>query len=92
MNKTTCVVFYKDSVDTNRKAICVFNKDSVSKKDMINIIAKYLQEEEMDDDDDFAPLQSVEDCLEEAENIVNGGLLDLDMDSYFIDEEVVYYQ
>ena len=37
-------------------------------------------------DDEYSTLQTKEDCFEEATNIVNGGLLDLDLDEYFIEE------
>ena len=90
MVETICYVFYRSSVDTNRKAIMVFDYN-LEKSDIINEIAKYLEEEEMDDDE-YSPLQTKEDCKEAAENIVNGGLLDLDMDCYFIDEDVTFFK
>jgi hypothetical protein len=58
-------------------------------KDMIQKIAEYLENEEMGDDE-YSTIQTKEECLEEATNIVNGGLLDLDMDIYFIDEVVFF--
>ena len=84
MVETICKVFYRHSVDTDTKALMVFDFN-LEDKDVIQKIAEYLEDEEMDDDE-YSTLQTKEDCLEEATNIVNGGLLDLDMDRYFIKE------
>lgn len=84
MVETICKVFYCDSVDSRCKAIMVFDSN-LEDKDVIQKIAEYLENEEMDDDE-YSTIQTKEDCLEEATNIVNGGLLDLDWDRYFIEE------
>ena len=85
MVETICKVFYRHSVDTDTKALMVFDFN-LEDKDVIQKIAEYLEKEEMDANDEYCVLQTKEDCLEEATNIVNGGLLDLDMDRYFINE------
>lgn len=84
MVETICKVFYRDSVDSRCKAIMVFDSN-LEDKDVIQKIAEYLENEEMGDDE-YSTIQTKEDCLEEATNIVNGGLLDLDLDKYFIEE------
>lgn len=84
MVETICKVFYRDSVDSRCKAIMVFDFN-LEDKDVIQKIAEYLENEEMSDDE-YSTIQTKEDCLEEATNIVNGGLLDLDLDKYFIEE------
>ena len=84
MVETICKVFYRDSVDSRCKAIMVFDFN-LEDKDVIQKIAEYLENEEMGDDE-YSTIQTKEDCLEEATNIVNGGLLDLDLDNYFIEE------
>lgn len=85
MVETICKVFYRHSVDTDTKALMVFDSN-LEDKDVIEKIAEYLEDEEMYEDDEYCILQTKEDCLEAATNIVNGGLLDLDMDRYFINE------
>lgn len=84
MVETICKVFYRNSVDSRCKAIMVFDFN-LEDKDVIQKIAEYLEKEEMGDDE-YSTIQTKEDCLEEATNIVNGGLLDLDLDKYFIEE------
>lgn len=84
MVETICKVFYCDLVDSRCKAIMVFDSN-LEDKYVIQKIAEYLENEEMDDNE-YSTLQTKEDCLEEATNIVNGGLLDLDLDKYFIEE------
>lgn len=84
MVETICKVFYRNSVDSRCKAIMVFDSN-LEDKDVIQKIAEYLENEEMGDDE-YSTIQTKEDCLEEATNIVNGGLLDLDLDKYFIEE------
>lgn len=84
MFETICKVFYRYSVDSRCKAIMVFDSN-LEDKDVIQKIAEYLEKEEMGDDE-YSTLQTKEDCFEEATNIVNGGLLDLDLDEYFIEE------
>lgn len=84
MVETICKVLYRDSVDSRCKAIMIFDFN-LEDKDVIQKIAEYLENEEMDDNE-YSTLQTKEDCLEEATNIVNGGLLDLDLDKYFIEE------
>ena len=85
MVETICKVFYCHSVDTDTKALMVFDSN-LDDKDVIQKIAEYLEKEEMDANDEDCILQTKEECLEEATNIVNGGLLDLYWDRYFIRE------
>ena len=84
MIEKICKIFYCDSIDSKRKAIMVFDFN-LEDKDVIKKIAEYLEDEEMDDDE-YCTLQTKENCLEAATNIVNGGLLDLDFYKYFIEE------
>ena len=84
MIETICKVFYRDSVESTCKAVMVFDFN-LEDKDVIKKIAEYLEDEEMDDDE-YCTLQTKEDCIEAATNIVNGDLLDLDLDKYYIEE------
>lgn len=84
MIETICKVFYRDSTDSKRKAIMVFDFN-LEDKDVIKKIAEYLEDEEMDEDE-YCTLQTKEDCIEAATNIVNDGILSLYMDKYYIEE------
>lgn len=84
MVETICKVFYCDSVDSRCKAIMAFDFN-IEDEIIIEKIAEYLENEEMSVDE-YSTIQTKEDCIREATNIVNGGLLDMDLDRYFIDE------
>lgn len=90
MEKKTCNVFFKDEIDNRTKVVCVFDAN-VSDEDMIEAISKYLEENELDDEDDYAPIATKEDCDEEAYNIVKGGMLDLDYDRYWIEKDITLF-
>ena len=89
MEERKVKVFFNDQVDTHRKVICVFG-DNVSDEQMKEVVSEHLREYEYDDVDDFAPLHTAEEIEETAENIINGGVFDCDMDRYFIYEVVMY--
>ncbi len=88
MKKQTCNVFYKDEIDNRTKVICVFNADA-SDEDMTEIISKYLEDEI--DENEYSPIQSKKDCDTYAQNIVNGEMLDLDFDRYWIEKDVTLF-
>lgn len=80
--------FIKDEIDNRTKTICVFG-DNVSDEEMVKHISKYLEENEMDEEDEYAPIQSKIDCDKYAQAMVNGFMQDFDLDRYWI-EEVTY--
>lgn len=90
MDKKTCNVFFKDEVDNRTKVICVFDA-SASDKDMIEVISKYLEENEMEVDDVYATITSKEECDNEAYKIVKGEMLDLYLDRYWIEKDINFY-
>jgi hypothetical protein len=76
----------KDETDNRTKVICVFDVN-VSTEQMVEHIAKYLEKNEMNEDDEYAPI-SKEDCLEYAKQIVNGEIADFDLDRYWLEVDV----
>lgn len=86
MKKQTCNVFFKDEIDNRTKVIYVFNANA-SDEDMIEIISKYLENNEMDENE-YSPIQSKSDCDEYAQNIVKGEMIDLDFDRYWIEKDI----
>jgi len=90
MDKKTCNVFFKDEIDNRTKVICVFDA-SASDKDMIEVVSKYLEENEMEVDDVYATITSKEECDNEASKIVKGEMLDMDLDRYWIEKDVKFY-
>ncbi len=90
MDKKTCNVFFKDEIDNRTKVICVFDA-SASDKDMIEVVSKYLEENEMEVDDVYATITSKEECDNKASKIVKGEMLDLDLDRYWIEKDVKFY-
>lgn len=89
MEKKKVKALFRDQVDTYRKVVCVFGSE-VSEEQMKEVVMEYLKENEYDDIDDFATFHTAEEIEEAAENIVNGGVLDCDMDSYWIDDVDMY--
>lgn len=90
MIEKTCNVFFKDEVDNRTKVICVFDANA-SDEDMIKVISEHLEENEMDEDDEYATIVSKEDCDNEAYKIVKGEMLDLDLDRYWLEKNVSMY-
>ena len=84
MIETICKVFYRDSAESKRKAIMVFDFN-LEDKDVIKKIAEYLEDEEMSIEE-YSELQTKEDCIKAATNIVNDEILDLGIDKYYIEE------
>lgn len=81
--------FFRDQVDTGRKVICVFG-ENVSEEQMKDVVMEYLRANEYDDIDDYATFHTAEEIEEASENIINGGVLDCDMDRYWIDDVEMY--
>jgi hypothetical protein len=91
MIEKTCNVFFKDEVDNRTKVVCIFNSN-VSDEEMIKVISKYLEENEMDEEDnEYATIVSKEDCDNEAYKIVKGEMLDLDLDKYWLEKNMPMY-
>lgn len=91
MIEKTCNVFFKDEVDNRTKVVCVFDANA-SDEDMIKVISEHLEENEMDEEDnEYATIQSKTDCVNEAYKIVNGEMLDLDLDRYWLEKNVSMY-
>ena len=90
MDKKTCNVFFKDEIDNRTKVICVFDA-SASDKDMIEVVSKYIEENEMEVDDEYATITSKEECDNEASKIVKGEMLDMDLDRYWIEKDIKFY-
>ena len=91
MIEKTCNVFFKDEVDNRTKVVCIFNSN-VSDEKMIKVISKYFEENEMTEDDEYAPIQSKIDCDTYARNIVlNLGMADFDLDRYLVERNVSMY-
>lgn len=91
MIENTCNVFFKDEVDNRTKVVCVFDANA-SDEDMIKVISKHLEENEMDEEDnEYATIVSKEDCDNEAYKIVKGEMLDLDLDRYWLEKNVTMY-
>lgn len=86
----TCNVFFKDEVDNRTKVVCVFDANA-SDEDMIKVISEHLEENEMNEDDEYATIVSKEDCYNEAYKIVNGEMLDLDLDRYWLEKNVTMH-
>jgi len=87
----TCHLFIKDEIDNRTKVVCVFDSN-VSDEDMIKVISEYFEENEMDEDDEYAPIQSKIDCDTYARNIVlNLGMADFDLDRYLVERNVSMY-
>ena len=84
-------IFMKDETDNRTKIICVFDVN-VSTEQMVEHIAKYLEENEMDEEDDFAPLHTKEDCLDCAKEIVEGEFIDFDLDKYWLEVDVPTFE
>lgn len=92
MNKKTCNVFFKDEIDNRTKVVCVFDSN-VSDEEMIEVVSKYLEENEMDAEDEYAPIQSKNDCDTYARNIVlNLGMADFDLDRYWIEKNIPFFE
>lgn len=90
INKTSSI-FMKDETDNRTKVICVFDANA-SDEDMIKVISEYLEENEMDEEDnEYATIVSKEDCYNEAYKIVKGEMLDLDLDRYWLEKNVTMY-
>lgn len=91
MIEKTCNVFFKDEVDNRTKVVCVFDANA-SDEDMIKVISEHLEENEMDEEDnEYATIVSKEDCVNEAYKIVNGEMLDLDLDRYWLEKNIPMY-
>lgn len=91
MNKKVCNVFFKDEVDNRTKVVCVFDANA-SDEDMIEVVSKYLEENEMDEEyNEYATIVSKEDCYKEAYKIVKGEMLDLDFDRYWLEKNIPMY-
>lgn len=58
---------------------------------MIEVVSKYLEENEMEVDDVYATITSKEECDNEASKIVKGEMLDMDLDRYWIEKDVKFY-
>jgi hypothetical protein len=86
----TCNVFFKDEVDNRTNVVCVFDANA-SDEDMIKVISEHLEENEMNEDDEYATIVSKEDCYNEAYKIVKGEMLDLDLDRYWLEKNVTMY-
>ena len=89
MEEKKVKAFFNDQVDMHRKVICVFG-ESITEGQMKKVISDYLRAHEYDVLDDFAPLRTEEEVEIAAGNIINGLVIDCDMDRYFIDEVVMY--
>ena len=87
MIQKTSNIFMKDETDNRTKIICVFNAN-VSTEQMVEHIAKYLEEHEMDEEDEYAPIRSKEQCLVYAKEIVTGEYIDFYMDKYWLEVDV----
>lgn len=90
MIKKTSKLFIRCEVDNRERVICVFDVN-VTNEQMIEVISKYLEEHEMDEDDEYAPIKSKEDCNEYAKRIVEGETIDFDIDIYFLEVDVLTY-
>lgn len=92
MNEKTCNIFFKDEVDNRTKVVCVFDSN-VSDEEMIEVVSKYFEENEMDAEDEYAPIQSKIDCDTYARNIVsNLGMADFDLDRYWIEKNISFFE
>ena len=89
LNKIIVKAFFDSQIDTNRKVICVFDKN-VTEDEMKDVIMEYLKEYEYDDEDDMATLHTAEEIEEVADKIIEGGIFDTDMDIYYIDDVEMY--
>ena len=87
MINTTSRIFMKDETNNRTKIICVFNVN-VSTEQMVEHIAKYLEEHEMNEEDEDAPIQSKEQCLVYAKEIVDGEYIDFYLDKYWLEVDV----
>ena len=90
MKQSASHIFMKDETDNRTKIICVFNVN-VSTEQMVEHIAKYLEEHEMNEDE-YAPLQNKEDCLKCAKEIVDGEFIDFDLDKYWLEVDVPTFE
>ena len=91
MIEKTCNVFFKDEVDNRTNVVCVFDANA-SDEDMIKVISEHFEENEMNEDDEYAPIQSKNDCDTYARNIVlNLGMADFDLDRYWLEKNVSMY-
>lgn len=90
MIKKTSKLFIRCEVDNRERVICVFDVN-VTNEQMIEVISKYLEEHEMDEDDEYAPIKSKEECVEYAQRIVDGETIDFDIDIYFLEVDVLTY-
>ena len=91
MNEKTCNIFFKDEVDNRTKVVCVFDSN-VSDEEMIEVVSKYFEENEMNEEDEYAPIQSKIDCDTYARNIVlNLGMADFDLDRYWIEKNISFF-
>ena len=92
MNEKTCNIFFKDEVDNRTKVVCVFDSN-VSDEEMIEVVSKYFEENEMNEEDEYAPIQSKIDCDTYARNIVlNLGIADFDLDRYWIEKNIPFFE
>lgn len=92
MNEKTCNIFFKDEVDNRTKVVCVFDSN-VSDEEMIEVVSKYFEENEMNEEDEYAPIQSKIDCDTYARNIVlNLGMADFDLDRYWIEKNIPFFE
>lgn len=92
MNEKTCNVFFKDEIDNRTKIVCVFDSN-VSDEEMIEVVSKYFEENEMNEEDEYAPIQSKIDCDTYARNIVlNLGMADFDLDRYWIEKNIPFFE
>ena len=81
--------FFRDQVDTYRRVVCVFG-ENVLNEEMKKVIVDCLKEWEYDDMDDCATFHTYEEIEEAAQRIIDGDVLDCDMDTYWIDEVEMY--
>lgn len=92
MNEKTCNVFFKDEIDNRTKVVCVFDSN-ISDEEMIEVVSKYFEENEMNEEDEYAPIQSKIDCDTYARNIVlNLGMADFDLDRYWIEKNISFFE
>ena len=86
----TCHLFIKDEIDNRTKVVFVFDVN-VSNEEMIEAISKYFEDNEMDENDEYAPIQSKIDCDVYARNIVlDLGMCDFDLDRYWVERNVQF--
>ena len=91
MKQSASHIFMKDETDNTTKIICVFNVN-VSTEQMVEHIAKYLEEHEMNKEYENAPIQSKEQCLVYAKKIVDGDFIDFYWNKYWLEVDVPTFE